>query len=177
MPVFSRIRSPAWFQKIRNPSIRSLRQDATRRKAKSGSVWRTGEEAGIASAAAAEAPAAKAPEEANNDDDIPDDILAQLGNRIQHALRAYTPKDQKAVKTAAETFRANPEFKTADAIMELGTGEALVSFLDEKGAPSVVERAKILPPKSQMGPIDEMTRNRQIQQNNLYIKYEAVKIK
>ena len=73
--------------------------------------------------------------------DIPENILGQLGNRVQHALRAYTPKDQKAVKTAADTFRTNPAFKTDEAIMNLETGEALVSFLDEKGAPSVVERA------------------------------------
>ncbi len=85
--------------------------------------------------------------------DIPQDILGQLGNRVQHALRAYTPKDQKAVRTAAETFRANPEFSTADVIMELGTGEALVSFLDAKGAPSMVERARILFPLSQIGAI------------------------
>ncbi|MBR3541044.1 MAG: DUF853 family protein [Bacteroidales bacterium] len=85
--------------------------------------------------------------------DIPQDILGQLGNRIQHALRAYTPKDQKAVRTAAETFRANPEFNTADVIMELGTGEALVSFLDAKGAPTMVERARILFPLSQIGAI------------------------
>ena len=85
--------------------------------------------------------------------DIPEDILGQLGNRIQHALRAYTPKDQKAVRTAAETFRQNKAFNTADAIMNLGTGEALVSFLDEKGAPAVVERAKILFPLSQIGAI------------------------
>ena len=75
--------------------------------------------------------------------DIPESILGQLGNRVQHALRAYTPKDQKAVKTAADTFRANPAFKTDEAIMNLETGEALVSFLDAKGAPAVVERAKI----------------------------------
>jgi hypothetical protein len=87
--------------------------------------------------------------------DIPQDILGQLGNRVQHALRAYTPKDQKAVRTAAETFRANPAFETADVIMELGTGEALVSFLDPKGAPSIVERAKILFPLSQIGAITE----------------------
>ena len=87
--------------------------------------------------------------------DIPDVILGQLGNRVQHALRAYTPRDQKAVKVAAETFRANPEFKTEDAILELETGEALVSFLDEKGAPSVVERAKVLFPLSQIGAITE----------------------
>ncbi len=85
--------------------------------------------------------------------DIPEDILGQLGNRIQHALRAYTPKDQKAVRTAAETFRQNKAFNTADAIMNLGTGEALVSFLDEKGAPAIVERAKILFPLSQIGAI------------------------
>lgn len=85
--------------------------------------------------------------------DIPEDILGQLGNRIQHALRAYTPKDQKAVRTAAETFRQNKAFNTAEAIMNLGTGEALVSFLDEKGAPAVVERAKILFPLSQIGAI------------------------
>lgn len=87
--------------------------------------------------------------------DIPEDILGQLGNRVQHALRAYTPKDQKAVRTAAQTFRANPSFKTEDAILELGTGEALVSFLDAKGAPSVVERAKMLFPLSQIGAVTE----------------------
>lgn len=87
--------------------------------------------------------------------DIPEEILGQLGNRIQHALRAFTPKDQKAVRAAAETFRANPSFKTEDAIMELGTGEALVSLLDQKGAPSMVERAKILFPLSQIGAITD----------------------
>jgi len=87
--------------------------------------------------------------------DVPEDVLGQLGNRIQHALRAYTPKDQKAVRTAAETFRANPAFKTEEAIMELGTGEALVSFLDPKGAPTMVERARILFPLSQIGAITE----------------------
>ena len=90
-----------------------------------------------------------------NPTDIPDSILGQLGNRIQHALRAYTPKDQKAVRSAAETFRANPAFKTADAITTLETGEALVSFLDEKGAPSVVERARIHFPLSQIGAITD----------------------
>ena len=85
--------------------------------------------------------------------DIPETVLGQLGNRVQHALRAYTPKDQKAVKSAAETFRANPAFKTDEAIMNLETGEALVSFLDAKGAPSVVQRAKILFPLSQIGAI------------------------
>ena len=81
--------------------------------------------------------------------DIPDDILGQLGNRVQHALRAYTPKDQKAVRAAAQTFRANPAFDTETAIMELGTGEALISVLDEKGAPTVVQRARVLFPLSQ----------------------------
>ena len=85
--------------------------------------------------------------------DIPESVLGQLGNRVQHALRAFTPKDQKAVKAAAETFRANPAFKTDEAIMALETGEALVSFLDAKGAPGVVERAKILFPLSQIGAI------------------------
>ena len=87
--------------------------------------------------------------------DIPENILGQLGNRVQHALRAYTPKDQKAVRTAAQTFRANPDFKTEDAILELETGEALVSFLDEKGAPGIVERARILFPLSQIGAVTE----------------------
>ena len=106
--------------------------------------------------------------------DIPEEILGQLGNRVQHALRAFTPKDQKAVKTAAETFRANPEFKTADAIMELGTGEALVSFLDEKGAPSMVERAKILFPLSQIGAVTEGQRGQFINQSRLYGKYDKI---
>lgn len=106
--------------------------------------------------------------------DIPEEILGQLGNRVQHALRAFTPKDQKAVKTAAETFRANPAFKTADAIMELGTGEALVSFLDEKGAPSMVERAKILFPLSQIGAVTERQRGQIINQSRLYGKYDKM---
>ncbi|MBO4671956.1 MAG: DUF853 family protein [Bacteroidales bacterium] len=90
-----------------------------------------------------------------NPTDIPETILGQLGNRIQHALRAYTPKDQKAVRSAAETFRPNPNFKTAEAITNLETGEALVSFLDAKGAPGIVERARILFPLSQIGAITE----------------------
>jgi DNA helicase HerA-like ATPase len=106
--------------------------------------------------------------------DIPEEILGQLGNRVQHALRAFTPKDQKAVKTAAETFRENPSFKTADAIMELGTGEALVSFLDEKGAPSIVERAKILFPLSQIGSVTEGQRGQIMNQSRLYGKYDKV---
>ena len=86
--------------------------------------------------------------------DVPDIILGQLGNRVQHALRAFTPRDQKAVKAAADTMRANPALDTEKAITELGVGEALVSFLDEKGRPNVVERAYILPPASRIGPID-----------------------
>ncbi|MBQ0144818.1 MAG: DUF853 domain-containing protein [Bacteroidales bacterium] len=104
--------------------------------------------------------------------DIPENILGQLGNRVQHALRAYTPKDQKAVKVAAETFRANPGFSTADAITNLGTGEALVSFLDEKGAPSVVQQAKILFPLSQIGAIDASQRNQIINCSKVYGKYD-----
>jgi hypothetical protein len=104
--------------------------------------------------------------------DIPENILGQLGNRVQHALRAYTPKDQKAVKTAADTFRANPEFKTDEAIMNLETGEALVSFLDEKGAPGIVERAKILFPLSQIGAITEGQRNDIIRQSRIFGKYD-----
>ena len=106
--------------------------------------------------------------------DIPDNILGQLGNRVQHALRAYTPRDQKAVRAAAETFRANPAFKTEDAILELATGEALVSFLDEKGAPSVVERAKILFPLSQIGAITEQQRDAAIKQSRLYGRYDTM---
>ena len=105
--------------------------------------------------------------------DIPDNILGQLGNRIQHALRAYTPKDQKAVRTAADTFRANPAFKTDEAIMNLETGEALVSFLDEKGAPGMVQRAKILFPLSQIGAITEGQRMDIIKQSRVYGKYDT----
>ena len=105
--------------------------------------------------------------------DIPENILGQLGNRVQHALRAYTPKDQKAVKTAADTFRANPGFKTDEAIMNLETGEALVSFLDPKGAPTVVERAKILFPLSQIGAVTEGQRLDIIKQSRIYGKYDT----
>ena len=105
--------------------------------------------------------------------DIPENILGQLGNRVQHAMRAYTPKDQKAVKTAADTFRANPEFKTDEAIMNLETGEALVSFLDEKGAPNMVERAKILFPLSQIGAVTEGQRLDIIKQSRIYGKYDT----
>lgn len=104
--------------------------------------------------------------------DIPLNILGQLGNRVQHALRAYTPKDQKAVKSAAETFRTNPAFKTEEAITNLETGEALVSFLDEKGAPQMVERAKILFPLSQIGAITDEQRKAIIAQSSLGRKYD-----
>lgn len=109
-----------------------------------------------------------------NPTDIPDAILGQLGNRVQHALRAFTPKDQKAVRSAAETFRANPAFKTEDAITELATGEALVSFLDEKGSPAMVQRAKILFPLSQIGAISEQQRDQIIKQSRLYGRYDNV---
>ena len=105
--------------------------------------------------------------------DIPENILGQLGNRVQHALRAYTPKDQRAVRTAADTFRANPAFKTDETIMNLETGEALVSFLDEKGAPSIVERAKVLFPLSQIGAISEGQRLDAIKQSDIYGKYDT----
>jgi uncharacterized protein len=88
-----------------------------------------------------------------NPDDVPEDILGQLGNRVQHALRAFTPKDQKALKQASETYRANPRFSTEQAIREVGTGEAVTSMLEAKGAPGVVERTLIRPPSSQLGPI------------------------
>ena len=98
--------------------------------------------------------------------DIPDRVLGQLGNRVQHALRAFTPRDQKAVKAAATTLRENPKFNAEQAITELGVGEALVSTLNEKGQPSITERAYILPPHGQIGPIDAAQR-RQIIQNSL----------
>ena len=107
-----------------------------------------------------------------NPADIPDNVLGQLGNRVQHALRAFTPKDQKAVKTAAQTMRANPAFDTEKAIQELGTGEALVSFLDAKGSPSVVERAMVIAPCSRMGPVTDDERNGLINHSAVYGKYE-----
>ena len=104
--------------------------------------------------------------------DIPSNILGQLGNRVQHALRAYSTQDQKAVKVAADTFRANPAFKTYDTLLELGTGEALVSFLDEKGTPSIVERAKILFPLSQIGAITDDQRADLVRRSRLYGRYD-----
>jgi len=104
--------------------------------------------------------------------DIPDDILAQLGNRVQHSLRAYTPTELKVVKAAASAFRANGAFDTEKAITELGTGEALVSFQDEKGTPTIVERVTILPPQSSMGAIDDITRTKIINNSSLCGKYD-----
>lgn len=105
--------------------------------------------------------------------DIPDKVLGQLGNRVQHALRAFTPRDQKAVATAAETLRPNPAFDAAAVITELGVGEALVSFLDEKGRPNIVERAFILPPASRIGPLTSEERLAVIKGSLVYGVYEA----
>lgn len=106
--------------------------------------------------------------------DIPDSVLSQLGNKVQHALRAYTPKDQKAVRATAESFRENPEFNTEEVLGELGTGEALVSFLDEKGVPGIVQRAYILPPRSCMGVASDAEIEAQIQNSPLFVKYNQV---
>jgi uncharacterized protein len=106
--------------------------------------------------------------------DIPDSVLGQLGNRVQHALRAFTPRDQKAVKAAAETLRANPAFDAETAITELGVGEALISFLDEKGRPAVVERAFVLPPASRIGPLTADERQAVIKGSDIYGHYEAL---
>lgn len=105
--------------------------------------------------------------------DIPDTVLGQLGNRVQHALRAYTPRDLKAVQAAADTFRANPALNTAQIISELGVGEALVSFLDEKGRPNIVERAFILPPASQIGPLTDDERKQLMATSIVAGVYEA----
>jgi DNA helicase HerA-like ATPase len=104
--------------------------------------------------------------------DLPETVLGQLGNRVQHALRAFTPRDQKNVKAAAETFRANPKLNVAKAITELEVGEALVSVLDEKGAPTVVERALIFPPQSRLTPLTSGERSKIIQESALYGHYE-----
>ncbi|GAA5173755.1 DUF853 family protein [Niveibacterium umoris] len=106
--------------------------------------------------------------------DIPDTVLGQLGNRVQHALRAFTPRDQKAVQTAAQTLRANPKFDAATAITELGVGEALVSFLDDKGRPAMVERAFITPPGTRIGPLTADERAAVIKDSVLYGHYEEV---
>ena len=106
--------------------------------------------------------------------DVPDPILAQLGNRVQHALRAYTPSELKAVRAAAQTFRVNPAFDTEETIMALGTGEAVVSFLDEKGRPNICDRVTIMPPQSMMGTIDEERRRAEIEASDIYGKYEEL---
>lgn len=104
--------------------------------------------------------------------DVPTTVLGQLGNRVQHALRAFTPRDQRAVRVAAETFRPNPAFKTEDVITELGVGEALVSTLEQGGVPSVVERAKILPPRSRMGPLEPQERRDLVDRSPFFGRYE-----
>jgi DNA helicase HerA-like ATPase len=106
--------------------------------------------------------------------DVPDSVLGQLGNRVQHALRAFTPRDQKAVRAAAQTFRANPDLPVETAITELGVGEALVSFLDLKGSPVPVQRGFVCPPGSQIGPITPQDRERIIQASVIYGHYEKV---
>ena len=103
--------------------------------------------------------------------DIPDDILAQLGNKVQHALRAYTPAEQKAVKAAAESYRVNPEFDTYETILALGTGEAIVSFLEADGTPGIVRKIAVLPPQSRMGAITDAERDQSIKSSLLYSKY------
>jgi hypothetical protein len=104
--------------------------------------------------------------------DLPETVLGQLGNRVQHALRAFTPKDQRAVKTAAETFRTNPKLDAAKAITELAVGEALVSFLDEKGTPAIVERALVLPPMSRLAPLTGEERAKLLRESVLAGHYE-----
>ena len=103
--------------------------------------------------------------------DIPDKVLSQLSNRIQHGLRAYTPAEQKAVKAAAQAFRANPGFKTEEAILDLGVGEALISCLDEDGRPSIVQRAFIVPPRSYLGALSDAEYKEIIKSSSLYKKY------
>ncbi|MDX2036446.1 MAG: helicase HerA-like domain-containing protein [Isosphaeraceae bacterium] len=106
--------------------------------------------------------------------DLPDTVLGQLGNRVQHALRAFTPRDRKAVRAAAETFRENPEIDTARAITELQVGEALVSFLDSKGSPGVVERSLVVPPACRIGPISAEERSKAIRDSEIQGKYETM---
>ena len=106
-----------------------------------------------------------------NPKDIPDGVLGQLGNKVQHALRAYTPKEQKAAKAAAESFRENPDFDTLEVLTSLGIGEALVSVLDEDGVPTIVKKCTILPPQSSMGALDDAVRENEIKNHLLYAKY------
>jgi DNA helicase HerA-like ATPase len=106
--------------------------------------------------------------------DVPESVLGQLGNRVQHALRAFTPKDQKAVKTAADTLRPNPKLKALDRVItELGVGEALVSFLDAKGSPAMVERAFVIPPGSRLGPVSPEERTSLLRGSSVYGKYDT----
>ena len=109
-----------------------------------------------------------------NPKDVPDAVLAQLGNKVQHALRAYTPAEQKGIKAAAQSFRENPAFKTEDAIENLGTGEALVSFIQEDGSPSIVQVVSILPPQSRMGTIDDNMRSQVIASDPMRSKYNEM---
>ena len=106
--------------------------------------------------------------------DVPDVVLGQLGNRVQHALRAFTPRDQKAVKAAAQTFRQNKDSMSKPVITELGVGEALVSFLNEKGQPNMVDRALIYPPQSQLPPLTPAEREQVVKQSTFYGHYEKV---
>lgn len=107
-----------------------------------------------------------------NPSDIPDEVLAQLGNKVQHALRAYTPAEQKGIKAAAQSYRANPDFDTAEIITNLGIGEAVVSFIEDDGAPAMVRKAKVLPPQSYLGAIDDMMRAAVISMSDLAEKYK-----
>jgi hypothetical protein len=107
-----------------------------------------------------------------NPSDIPDEVLAQLGNKVQHALRAYTPAEQKGIKAAAQSYRANPDFDTAEIITNLGIGEAVVSFIEDDGAPAMVRKAKVLPPQSYLGAIDDMMRAAVISMSDLANKYK-----
>ena len=107
-----------------------------------------------------------------NPKDIPDGVLSQLGNKIQHALRAYTPNEEKAVKAAANSFRTNPAFDTREVLTSLGTGEALISVLDEDGIPGIVQKCKVLPPQSLMGPIPDSDKKQEVLMSNLYLRYQ-----
>ena len=107
-----------------------------------------------------------------NPSDIPDEVLAQLGNKVQHALRAYTPAEQKGIKAAAQSYRVNPDFDTAEIITNLGIGEAVVSFIEDGGAPAMVRKAKVLPPQSYLGAIDDMMRAAVISMSDLAGKYK-----
>ena len=104
--------------------------------------------------------------------DVPDEVLSQLGNKIQHALHAYTPSDMKNIKAAADSFRINPAFKTDEVLTNLGIGEALISVLDETGTPGIVQHCRVLPPQSLMGGISDEEKQQEIKINNLYLRYQ-----